>query len=74
VEFFFLQDLVRDGRIRWFDDAGVDEWVFADSPLPKSPDAYISYLDNVLRFVGSRSKIMAAALAAAGYETEKGPV
>lgn len=65
VDFFCLGDLVRDGKIRWFDDVNADEWDFASSPLPSRPDTYIKYLDNVLSFVGCRNKTIAAAVAAA---------
>jgi hypothetical protein len=62
VEFFHLGDLVTGGRIRWFDNAKGYEWQFADSPLPKSQAAYVSYLENVLEFVGRRNKTIAAAM------------
>lgn len=65
LQFFYLEGLVGEGRIRWFDDAVTDEWDFAAPPLPTCPDAYVRYLDNVLGFVGRRNTAIAAALAAA---------
>jgi len=62
VQFFHLGDLVTNGQIRWFDSSTVDEWHFADSPLPKDQAAYVSYLENVLKFVRSRSHALAQAL------------
>lgn len=54
VQFFYLQDLVADGRIRWFDNAQVDEWQFDDTPLPQDQGTYVNYLENVLAFVTRR--------------------
>jgi hypothetical protein len=62
VDFFHLGDLVAGGRIRWFDDFVGNEWNFAESPLPKSSADYVRFLDNVLSFVDSRSKAIAAAM------------
>lgn len=55
VEFFHLGSLVEDGHVRWFDERDCRDWTFTTSPLPRSLDAYIDYLDNLLRFVSSRN-------------------
>jgi hypothetical protein len=62
VEFFYLGDLIAGGQIRWFDDFDGDERTFVESPLPKSQTAYVRYLDNVLNFVDSRNRTIAAAM------------
>jgi len=62
VQFFHLGDLVTNGRVRWFDNSTVDEWHFGDSPLPKDQAAYVSYLENVRKFVRSRSEALAQAV------------
>lgn len=55
VDFFCLSDLVADGRVQWFDDDACSEWTFTAPKMPRTLDAYIRYLDNVLAFVSSRS-------------------
>jgi hypothetical protein len=62
VEFFYLGDLIADGRIRWFDDFDGGAWSFVASPLPKTQDAYVRYLENVLNFVDRRNKTIATAM------------
>ncbi len=66
VEFFHLGGLVEDGHVRWFDEQDVDDWAFTASPLPKTLDAYVRYLDNVLAFVHSRNGAIAAAAGSIG--------
>lgn len=61
VDFFYLGGLVENGRVRWFDEKRIGDWAFTASPLPKTLDAYVRYLDNVLAFVVSRSRAIAAA-------------
>ncbi len=59
--FFELGGLTEDGHVRWFDERDSRGWTFTASPLPRTPDAYIRYLDNVLDFVSSRNGTIAAA-------------
>lgn len=62
VDFFHLGSLVQDGHVRWFDDVDLGDRVFTDSPLPKTLDAYIRYLEAVLSFVNARNRTIAAAI------------
>lgn len=55
VDFFYLQDLVADGRIRWLDGATVDVWSFDSPALPFTESTYRSYLENVAAFVSARN-------------------
>ncbi len=61
-----LGGLVEDGHVRWFDERDLGERAFTASPLPRTPDAYIRYLDNVLDFVQSRNEAIAAAAGSIG--------
>jgi hypothetical protein len=61
VEFFHLGGLVEDGHVRWFDEHDAGDRAFLASPLPKTLDAYVRFLDNVLAFVESRNGAIAAA-------------
>ena len=47
--------------MRWFDEKRIDDGAFTASTLPQALDAYVRYLDNVLAFVLSRSRAIAAA-------------
>lgn len=61
VDFFYLEGLLEDGHVRWFDHQDVREWAFNGSPLPQTVDAYVGYLDSVLAFVEGRNLAIAAA-------------
>lgn len=52
VDFFLLQDLVEDGRVKFhlpFDDT------WPTQPIPKTLDQYEEYIANTIRFVEARS-------------------
>jgi len=66
VDFFHLGSLVENGRVRWFDERDCLDWNFSKVPLPRSLDAYIAYLKNVLCFVDSRNAEIAVAAALNG--------
>jgi len=61
VEFFHLGGLIEDGRVRWFDEHDAGDRAFVAWPLPKTLDAYVRYLENVLAFVESRNGAIASA-------------
>lgn len=66
VDFFYLGALVHDGGVRWLDGADSGERAFTYSPLPKTIDAYIRYLEALLAFVNSRNEAIASAIGVTG--------
>ena len=55
IEFFLLQDLVHDGKVK-FHLPFQDDW--PTQPLPKSIEEYEEYISNTIRFVVSRGRRM----------------
>jgi len=72
VNFFHLAGLVDDGRVRWFDEHDAGDRVFTTSPLPKTLDEYVRYLDNVLAFVETRNGAIASATGLIGRHAPVG--
>lgn len=68
VEFFFLQDLVNRGKIRFLTDI---DWPYAGGPYPQTVKEYELYASRTNEFVVNRNKRIANWVSAQATSSDK---